>query len=893
VSHDGPVPDSLPIGTVTFMFTDIEGSTRLLQGLGETPYRDVLERHAALVRHALVEFDGVEVSTEGDAFFAVFRSSTKAVLAAVSVQRMLAEERWPDGHAVRVRIGLHTGEGRIGGDSYVGLDVHRAARIGAAGHGGQILLSNASRALVETSLPEGVTLRDMGTHRLKDLDQSEHLAQLVISGLDQEFPTIRTLETPSNLPVELTTFIGRQSEVDEASALLATIRLLTLTGPGGTGKTRLALRIAAGRRSAYGDGVFFVDLAPLTDPALVAPAVARSLGLSEQPQRPIIELLKEHLESREVLLVLDNFEHLLAAGEVVEDLLAAAPRLKVLVTSRSSLNLYGEQEFPVPPLTLPDPRAVGDLERLSQYEAVALFIERARAAKPAFRITKENAPGVAEICVRLDGLPLAIELAASRVRVLEPGEIQARLEQRLPLLTTGASNLPERQRTLRGAIAWSYELLDPPHKLLFGRLAIFAGGCTLEAAEAICNPGGELGLDSLDGMASLVDQNLVRRMAEAGETRFGMLETIREYGRERLEADSSLQHIGRRHILYFKDLAKLGEQHFLGPDQISWLDRFEREHDNVRAALSHAVVTGQAHEGLQLAAAVWRFWFQRGYLREGRAWLAQLIELQPDSVSAGRAKAFVALGGLTFWLGDADATELAYETAQRLYGELGDREAQAETMYNLAFVPVMRGDLNASRERFRKSLAIARDVGRADLVAKSQLPLGITLREGGDPNAALSIFQEAVTFFRETNDRLQLAWALGEMATTHHAMVQGSAAWKGFLDSLGLFADARNLPGIGGSLEIGSLFESAEGRHVEAVRLTAAGAALRETTGAASPRMFTPQRDVEDAARRVIGDEAVENALAEGRRMTLDEAIDYARNLAKSRADRAIRGPEA
>ncbi len=878
------MPENLPLGTVTFLFTDIEGSTHLVQALGPD-YSTALERHAAIVRRALAEHDGVEVSTEGDAFFAAFQSAPKAVAAAVAVQQRLADANWPNGHIVRVRIGLHTGEGRLGGDNYIGLDVHRAARIAAAGHGGQVLLSAASRVLVEDALPDGVTVRDLGTHRLKDLDQPEHLAQLVITDLDQEFPAIRTLEIPSNLPAELTSFVGRKREVDEASDLLASNRLLTLTGPGGTGKTRLALHIAAGMRPAYRDGVFFVGLAPLTDPALVGPTVAHSLGLIEEPDRPILDLLKEHLGPREILLLLDNFEHLLEAAVVIEDLLAAAPRLKVLATSRSSLKIYGEQEFAVPPLKLPDPSAVGELELTSRYEAVALFVERARAVKPDFRITDENVGAVAEICVRLDGLPLAIELVASRIRLQEPGEILARFEEQLPLLISGARNLPERQRTLRGAIEWSFELLDAPQKLLFCRLAIFSGGCTLDAAEAICNPDGELRIATLEAMADLVDQSLVRRTAQAGETRFGMLETIREYGREQLEADGSILQVGQSHLTYFRELGQSGEQHFLGPDQISWLDRFEREHDNVRAALSRAVDTSQTDEALLLAAAVWRFWFQRGYLREGRVWLEQLIGLQPNAVSSARAKACIALGGLTFWLGDADATESAYETALRLYGQLGDREAEAETLYNLAFVPVMRGDVDGARERFLNSLAIARDIGRDDLVAKSQLPLGISLREAGDPLSAVTLLQEAVTFFRETNDRFQLAWGLGELATTHHAMGQRSAAWTGYLEALGLFSDARNLPGIGATLDLGSVLASWEGRHTAAVRLTAAADKLRETTGATSPLMFTPQRDVEDFARRTIGDEAVKSAIAEGRRMTLDEAIEYSRAIADGSAN--------
>jgi predicted ATPase/class 3 adenylate cyclase len=880
VSHDGHVPENLPLGTVTFLFTDIEGSTHLLQALGGSVYGMALERHAAIVRQALSEQGGVEVSTEGDAFFAAFQSASKAVAAAVSLQRRLADEPWPNGSTVKVRIGLHTGEGRLGGDNYVGLDVHRAARIATAGHGGQVLLSGASRGLVEGALPEGVTLRDLGTHRLKDLDQPEHLAQLVITDLDQAFPAIRTLETPSNLPAELTSFVGRQHEIDEASDLLASNRLLTLTGPGGSGKTRLALHIAAAVLPTFGDGVFFVGLAALTDPALVGSTVARTLGLTEQSARPDIDLLKEHLEPRQMLLVLDNLEHLPGAAGVIEELLAVAPRLTVLATSRSSLKVYGEQEFAVPPLQLPAPNAAREAELTSKYEAVALFVQRARAVRPDFRITDDNVGAVAEICIRLDGLPLAIELIASRIRLLEPGEILARFDEGLPLSIGGARNLPERQRTLRGAIEWSVGLLGASQRLLLCRLAIFSGGCTLDAAEAICNPDGELRIDTVDAVAGLVDQSLVRRTAQAGETRFGMLETIREYGREQLEADGSILQVGRQHLTYFRELAQSGEEHFLGPDQVRWLDRFEREKDNVRAALRRAVETGLTDEALLLAAAVWRFWFQRGYLREGRVWLEQLIDLEPNAVSSSRAKACTALGGLTFWLDDADATESAYETALRIYHQLGDREAEAEALYNLAFVPVMRGDFNVSRERFMNSLAVARAIGRDDLVAKSQLPLGIAMREAGDLKAALSLLQEAVTFFREADDRFQLAWGLGELATTNHAMGMRSAAWKGYVEALSLFADAKNLPGIGATLDLGSVLASLEGRHAEAVHLTAAAAALRETTGARSPLMFMPPRDVEDVARRAIGNEAVKSAVAEGQGMTIEEAIGYSRAIA-------------
>ena len=865
----------LPTGTVTFMFTDIEGSTRLLQALGAS-YPRVLEEHASIIRDSLAAHRGVEVSTEGDSFFAVFPSATDAVAAAVELQRRLAGHRWPEGHPVNVRVGLHPGEGRLSGDSYVGLDVHRAAQISAAGHGGQVLVSAALRALAEGELPEGVTVRDLGVHRLKDLEQPEHLGQLNISGLEHDFPALRSLETPSQLPLELTSFVGRQREVDEATALLATTRLLTLTGPGGTGKTRLAIRTAAGLSLDFADGVFFVDLAPLTDPALVGPTVARTLGLSDQAERPIVDLLTEYLEPRQLLLVLDNFEHVLPAREVVDELLAAAPGLRALITSRSILNLYGEQEYAVAPLALPDPSAAVDADELSRYEAVALFIERARTAKQDFTITDDSARAVAQICVRLDGLPLAIELAASRVRLLEPKEILDRLEKRLPTLMSGASNVPIRQRTLRGAIEWSYELLDPAEQVLFVRLAAFAGGCTLEAAEVVCNPGNELGLETFEGITSLVDQSLIRRRGDGGESRFSMLETIREYGRDRLEADGGLDEIGRRHLGYFRDLAEQAEPHFMGTDQVAWLDRFEREHDNVRVALRRSLDSRDSQDGLRLAAALWRFWLQRGYLREGRSWLEACLSLEPGAISESRAKAYNALGGLTYWLADVDATQEAYGSAVRLYDGIGDPEAKAEALYNLAFVPVMRGENEEAYRRFIASEALARQVGRSDLVAQNQRALGLTAAISGRPEAGLTLLEEALRFFRGIGDELHVGWTRAEMGRVYQVLGDYEAGRMAYVEALRQFAGVRNLPGIGAMLEGIAALESSAGRHREAAHVMGAADTLRTTTGASPPPGLTRVGDVEGFARQAIGETAFEAALEEGKRMTLDEAIEYA-----------------
>jgi class 3 adenylate cyclase len=440
----------LPTGTVTFLFTDIEGSTRMLQELGAR-YNGVQEEHASIVRGAIEGSGGVVARVEGDSFFAAFRNPVQALDAAVTAQRGLAEHQWSQGIPIRVRMGLHTGEGLPGGGDYVGIDVNRAARIAAAGHGGQVLLSGATLGLVQHSLPEETSSRDLGEHRLNDISHPEHLYDLVIDGLPADFPPLRTLEVrPNNLPAQLSSFVGREKELSEVAQLLARARLLTVTGPGGAGKSRLALQVAAETLAQYEDGAYFVDLSQVTDPALVAPALARALGVPETGDRPILDGLKDHIAEKHLLLLVDNFEQVTEAGPVVEELLTASPKLTVLVTSRVALGLRGEQQYPVPPLDPPDPEQLPDLPTLCRFEAVRLFTERAVEVTPRFRVTEDNARAVAEITARLDGLPLAIELAATRTKVLTPEEMAARLDERLAILTSTARSVPERQRTLRG-----------------------------------------------------------------------------------------------------------------------------------------------------------------------------------------------------------------------------------------------------------------------------------------------------------------------------------------------------------------------------------------------------------------------------------------------------------
>ena len=865
----------LPSGTVTFLFTDIEGSTRLLQRLGDR-FPLVLEDHRRILRQAFEAEGGLEISTEGDSFFVVFPSAPRAVTAAVSAQRAIAAQRWPDDANVKVRMGLHTGEGKATGGNYVGIDVHRAARIAAAGHGGQVLLSDTTRALVEHALPNGVRLHDLGRHRLKDIAHSEHLHQLVIEGLPSSFPALRSLDArPNNLPQRLSTFVGREEEVAEVRRLLRDHRLVTLTGPGGTGKTRLALRAAQEALADFSDGVFFVDLSAVSDPALVPSAVAQAVRVQEQPGKPLLVTVQDHLAERALLLVLDNFEQIVGAAGTVADLLAATPRLAVLVTSRVRLHLDGEREYAVPPLELPDPRRLPDLARLSQYEAVALFIDRARGVRHDFSVTNENAPAVAEICVRLDGLPLAIELAASRVKLLPPQAILSRLGQRLPLLVGGADNLPERQRTLRGAIAWSHELLEEPERALFTWLSVFSGGATIESAEAVCNPEGDLGIDTFEGLGSLVDKSLLRQTEMPdGEPRFGMLETIREYARERLRERRDAEETARRHAEHFLALAEEAEPHFLGKDAAASLDRWEQEHDNVRAALGWAIERGETEISLRLAAALWRFWHLRGHLSEGRKWLEDVLRTGGGRTAA-RAKAHIAAGGLAYWQNDIEATERHYEESLAIYRELGDKRGQQEALFNLGFVPAVKGDMRRAQELFEESLAIARELGNRQGVLEATTALAFADGLAGNHGRAIGLLEEAVELARELGNLYWLSDGLAGLAEAYRNMGAFERARDFNSEALRMYREAANPSGTGMVLEQIAAVESDQGRHARAVRLQGAANAIRDSIGGGSPRAW-PYPDVFARAEQALGKDPANRAREEGRAMEIEQAVGYA-----------------
>jgi predicted ATPase/class 3 adenylate cyclase len=751
---------TLPTGTVTFLFTDIEGSTRLLESLGAS-WPPILERHHAILRDAIAAGGGTEVSTEGDAFFAAFPSAPGAVVTAADAQRALAAEAWPANASVKVRMGLHTGEGMLGGDSYVGLDVHRAARVAAAGHGGQVLLSGATQALTAGSLPEGVTFDDLGEHRLKDLSRPEHLWQLVIDGLSGEFPPLRTLDaTPNNLPLQLTSFLGRQREVSEVLELLASYRLVTLTGPGGTGKTRLALQAAAESTDRFLGGVYFVALEPITNPDLFVPTIAQSVGMPD-PGGATLQRLAEHFGDRASLLVLDNFEQLDAAAPQVGDLLAAAGGLVVLATSRSPLRVYGEREYPVPPLGLPDPRNLPDLEQFTQFESVALFVERAVAVRPDFAVDNANAPAVAEICVRLDGLPLAIELAAARVRVLTPQAILERLSDRLGLLSGGARDLPERQQTLRGAIAWSHDLLEEMDRRAFARISVFAGGATLEQIEEVCFDPAERAM-ALDVVTSLVDKSLLREDSIDGVPRFRMLETIRQYAAEQLAATDEEAAIRARHAAATLAFAEEGAAVVLGPDGRAWLDRFELERDNIRAAMAWALDGTHTETALRLLTACWRYWQIRGYLAEGRANAERALAL-PDTrdFPEARERALEAAGGIAYWQGDSDAARVWYQETLDIARARGDERAEANALYNLTFTFAWQPEAQEEARRVaQESLAVNQRLGDQHGIGRALWAVASTYYFDSDWDRSAEIIEQALEIFREIGDRFMLGWGL-------------------------------------------------------------------------------------------------------------------------------------
>jgi predicted ATPase/class 3 adenylate cyclase len=708
----------LPAGTVTFLFTDIEGSTRLLHDLGAEAYAQALADHRRVLREAFARHGGIEVDTQGDAFFIAFPTAPAALQAAAQATEA------PASGPIRVRIGIHTGTPLLGDEGYVGVDVHRAARIAACGHGGQVLVSASTAALTGTD-----ELRDLGEHRLKDLSAPERLYQLG----DGEFPPLKSLYR-TNLPVPATPFLGRVHELGEVLGLLEGTRLLTLTGPGGTGKTRLGLQAAAEASDRYPDGVFWVPLAPLRDPELVLETAGQALGAKDG--------LAEHVGDKSLLIFLDNFEHLVEAAAGLAELLQACPDLQLLVTSRELLRLPGEQAYPVPPLGPEDGNE--------------LFLARAKAVEPGFAASA----AVPELCARLEQLPLALELAAARVRVLSPDQLLERLSGRLDLLKAGRAVAP-RQQTLRATIEWSHDLLAEDEQRLFARLAVFRGGCTLEAAEAVCDA-------DLDTLQSLVDKSLVR-MRE--HERFWMLETIREYAAEQLEASGEAQELQRRHAEHFLALAEETEPLAREVDAAT-LDRLQQEADNLRAALDWLESGGETQLVLRLAGALMDFWPTKGYVAEGHRRLEDALAAD-ESPTAARGKALLAAGNIAIGQGDSAAARLRAEEALALHRQFGNAWGIAASLFILGHAAADDQDYEKARQIWEESERLFREAGDFFDPLLTIRMLAWAHEELGESDRARRLKQDVLQQARAPGDKHLQVQALESLA--HVAAPEGGS----------------------------------------------------------------------------------------------------------------------
>jgi predicted ATPase/class 3 adenylate cyclase len=873
------MPD-LPSGSVTFLFTDIEGSTKLWE---QSPAEMgvALARHDALLREAIEGNGGNVFKTVGDAFCATFATASEASAAALSAQRALLTEQWPEHIALTVRMALHTGVAEVRGGDYFGQPLNRVARLLAIGHAQQVLVSGASEAAAGPALPAGASLLDRGSHRLKDLQQPEKVFQLCHPELPAQQPPLRSLSThPNNLPQQLTSFIGREKELAEAETLLGRTRLLTLTGAGGCGKTRLAMQVAADLLESYPDGVWLVELGALADAGLVPQTVAAVLGLRESPGKSVTQTLTEHLKSRHLMLVLDNAEHLLAACAALADaVLRQCPQVVLLASSREGLGMSGELTFRVPSLSMPDPKRDATPEKLLPYESVRLFIERAQFHRPQFAVTHQNAPALASVCSRLDGIPLAIELAAARMRSMSVEEVNQRLDQRFRLLTGGSRTALPRQQTLRSLIDWSYDLLNEAEQALLCRVSVSAGGWTLDAAEQVCSGEGVDERAVLDLLTSLVDKSLVVAEERNGATRYRQLETVRQYARDRLLERGDEAQWQRRHLAHFLAMAEAAEPQLMGADQQAWLDRLETEHDNLRSALAwSAAAGGYAAGGLRLAGALWRFWLVRGYLAEGRGWLSGPLAAAPSGPAAApRAMALHGAGAMAWQQGEYSAARTLHEESLAIRRELGDRRGIAASLHSLGNVARKQGDFPSAQALCEESLAIRRELGDRWGIAASLGNLGNVAAEQGDYPAARALHAESLAVRRELGDRWGIGNSLNNMGNVAYDQGDYPSAQALYEESLTIRQELGNRWGIAWSLEGLAYAAFALAGPGRAARIWGGAERLREEIASPLPPGDRPRYDHKvAAARTTLGDAAFDLAWQEGRAMTLEQVVEYA-----------------
>ncbi|MGB7095862.1 MAG: tetratricopeptide repeat protein [Anaerolineales bacterium] len=858
--------DHRPSGTITFLFSDIEASTNRWEK--ETGSMEIaFQRQEAIIRELMSEHGGYVYKMIGDAFQVAFDTAMQALMAAQASQRVLQSESWGDIGQLKVRMALHTGVVDERGDDYVGPLLNRAARLMNAGHGGQVLLSQATYELVRDILPGGVRLRDLGEHRLKDLTRREHIYQLVVSDLETDFPPIKTLDShPNNLPLEMTSFVGREQEIEEVKSLLEINRLITLIGPGGAGKTRLALHLAADLLEDFNQGVWLVDLAAMNDPERVTQAVAGVLSVRDETQRPLIETLSEHVRDKDMLLILDSCEHIVKdCARLSDELLRASPGLKILATSREALRIGGEHTYPVLSLDTPDPMHMPVLEELSQFDAVRLFIDRAVAVSPSFMVDNANAPAVAEICYRLDGIPLAIELAAARVGVLPIEVILARLDDRFRLLSKGDRAVLPRHQTLAAVIDWSYDLLTNDECMLFRRLGVFIGGWSLEAAESVCCGKRIEECAIFELLTGLVERSLVQMDHSNQEIRYRMLETVRQYALDKAISASETEKLQNRYVHYFLDLVEEGEQK-ANREYVSMVPKqLAVDLENFRAALNWSFQDPAAYgdAGLRMAGSLWVVWWTIGYLNEGRDWLEKAIREFP-SLGAPRAKVLTNAGCITWQQGDyqiageylTKAIEIYHDyatddrgglaNALHMYGHvvfdqqdylearkifeaslLIFREIKNQPLIvtldsDIGNIDYHEGDYSSAKVKYEECLEVSREMGDQSLVAANLLRLGNIYRLEGDYERACILYEESLVSVREMEWNLELASNLHHLGYVAQFRGNYQEAAELFSESLEMQQDMGNKQGIAECLAGLAGLAVASGKFKEGVRLFAA-----------------------------------------------------------------------
>ena len=865
-----PRDPELPRGDVTFLFSDIEGSTRLAQDLGDEIWSDLLRDHDRKADVAISSAGGAIVKHEGDGVFAVFSDAIGAASAAVTFCRSLAEEPRAAGlPRPRVRVGIHTGDGRLmdTGKDYVGIDVHYAARVAAAANGGQIAVSDTTRERVGERLPAGTSLISMGPRRLKDFDEPRPIHLLVIPGVADDDRPLRTIDAPTNLPTPPTNFVGRDEDVATLRGILSDTRLLTLTGPGGTGKTRLGLGLASSVADGYPGGTWFVDLAPVRDTSLFHSTIAAVLDVREEPGVPISRTLQAHLRPIDALLVLDNLEQLLpqSAGDIA-DLLRGAPGLRIIVTSREVLRVSGEYEYQVPPL---DPA-----------DGVRLFVDRARLLRPDAVSNDDDLADVKRIVDRLEGLPLAIELAAARVRSFGPATILARLETSLDLLAGGARDLPERQRTLQGAISWSHDLLSEDERAIFRRVAVFSGGWSADHAQEVVDPTGELAVPVVDGLEALSDKSLVRvRPTDHGEPRFERHTLLREFALERLQDSGERAGCERRHAMVFLALAESAGPNLTGKDSDRWRDVLDHEQHNLRAAMRWSLTADEPWVGMRIAAAIWRYWQHESQLSEAGAWTAELLThpLANRDVRA-RIGALSAAGGIAYWANDFPTSRAVYEERLALAQGLGDDRLIAEAHYEYGFVGIFDQDVALLREHETQALGLFERIGDPDGMVRARQALVMVhfLAKEYDEARALEVVNLAE--FRRIGERYGTSDSLMLLAVASIFSDDLSAGRSYLTQSLRLTSGIATDQIAG--LVIASHLALRSDRTVDGARLAGAAQQVTEQTGltnAALKVLHVP--DPADVSRERLGDQ-VDVLLAEGRAMTIQAALELAREIA-------------